>query len=495
MTDTAKLDDEKHGEATHLNRSDGYNGSVSEGIAPQRSVGTWHDLEETQATLGDRKAGIQAQNIFSNGGKNYRTVGRWMSGILLITNQVGIGILSLPGTMQTLGIVPGVIAIIGIGLLSTYTAYVLLQFYRAHPHVVNMADMARVVGGRPLESVVAVGLLIKFCFTCASATVTISVALNSITDHAICTVAFMACGFVAFWLLSLPRRFSFVAKMGIPGTISVVVPVFIVIISLGVRPPQGAEPGYTLQRNVIGYPSFRDGLGACLNIAYAYAGNAGFVTYMAEMEDPSHDFLPALIILQGFSIPLYILAAVAIYCLAGQYTTSPSLGSAPEIPAKVSYGILLPGMLVTGLIFGHSAVKYLYVWVMRQLRATDQLTSTTFKSWSVWVGCASLFRICAFVLANAVPIFDSILAISSAALIAWFTFGISGVFWLHLNRGRYFSNWRKICLTVFNLFTVAVALFMNTAGLWAAILGLMDTFESDDNNIRGPFSCANNGIL
>ncbi|KAL2758387.1 hypothetical protein ACRALDRAFT_2098624 [Sodiomyces alcalophilus JCM 7366] len=468
---------------------------MGNGIAPQASAGTWHDLEEKQATIGDREAGVQAQNIFSNGGKNYRTVGRWMSGILLITNQVGIGILSLPGTLQTLGIVPGVIAIIGIGLLSTYTAYVLLQFYRAHPHVVNMADMAKVVGGRPLEAVVAVGLLIKFCFTCASATVTLSVALNSITDNAICTVGFMACAFVAFWLLSLPRRFSFVAKMGIPGTLSVVIPVFIVIISLGVEPPQGAEPGSTIERNVIGYPSFRDGLGACLNIAYAYAGNAGFVTYMAEMEDPSHDFLPALIILQGFSIPLYILAAVAIYCLAGQYTTSPSLGSAPVIPAKVSYGILLPGMLVTGLIFGHSAVKYLYVLVMRRLRATDQLTATTFKSWSAWVGCASVFWICVFVLANAVPIFDSILAISSAALIAWFTFGISGVFWLHLNRGLYFSNWRKMCLTTLNLFTVVIAVFMNTAGLWAAILGLMDTFDSDDNKIRGPFSCADNGIL
>lgn len=68
----------------------------------------------------------QVGNLFDQGGKNYRTVGRWMSGVILITNQVGIGILSLPAALQTLGLVPGIIAIIGLGLLSTYTVCFLI---------------------------------------------------------------------------------------------------------------------------------------------------------------------------------------------------------------------------------------------------------------------------------------------------------------------------------------------------------------------------------
>jgi hypothetical protein len=38
--------------------------------------------------------------------------------------------------------------------------------------------------------------------------------------------------------------------------------------------------------------------------------------------------------------PLYMATGAIIYALAGQYATSPALGSAPLIPAKVAYGIV-----------------------------------------------------------------------------------------------------------------------------------------------------------
>lgn len=215
------------------------------------------------------------ENIFSQGGgKSYRTVGRWGSGLILITNQVGIGILSLPGALEDLGIVPGVIAIVGIGLLSTYTAYELLQFYRKHPYVVNVVDMGRVVGGPVLEVIVAIGLLINFIFTCASITVTVTTALNSISDHAMCTVGFTAVSVVCFWLLCLPRSFSFVAKVGIPCAISILAACLIVMISLGIEDPAAVEEDdWSPTINIVGNVSFRQGITACLNIAYAYAGS------------------------------------------------------------------------------------------------------------------------------------------------------------------------------------------------------------------------------
>lgn len=362
----------------------------------------------------------QVGNLFDQGGKNYRTVGRWMSGIILITNQVGIGILSLPSALLTLGMVPGIIAIVGLGLLSTYTAYVLLQFYRRHPHVVNIVDMARIIGGPILEVIVGIAMFINLIFTGASISVTVSVALNSISEHALCTAGFSGIACVAFWLLCLPRKFSFVAKVGIPSTISILVSVLIVMISLGVEGPSNAEESSpSVNLVIVGNPSFREGLSACLNICYAYAGNVGFVSYMAEMRNPSKDFAPALFILQGFSIPLYVIVAITIYSLSGEYTRSPSLGSAPILPAKIAYGIVLPCLLATGMVFGHTAIKYLYVVIMKKLRATDEITSRTVKSWSVWVSCATIYWVGSFILANAIPVFDSILSISSATLIAW----------------------------------------------------------------------------
>lgn len=224
-------------------------------------------------------------------------------------------------------------------------------------------------------------------------------------------------------------------------------------------------------------------------------GNVGFVSYMAEMKNPSKDFVPALIAMQVFSIPLYLLVAVAIYCLAGQYTTSPALGSAPEIPAKIAYGIVLPALLGTGLVFGHTAVKYLYVVGMRALNSTHQMTDRSAKSWGVWVGSATCFWTVAFIIANAIPIFNSILSISSATFIAWFTFGISAVFWFFINRGRLLSTKAKIALTVLNVLLIVQAFFMNAAGLWTAITGLSDIFNGDGSEITGAFTCADNSLF
>ncbi|PWN44806.1 hypothetical protein IE81DRAFT_286485 [Ceraceosorus guamensis] len=435
-----------------------------------------------------------------------KNLGRYHTALILFTNQVGLGILSLPRACQILGIVPGVIAIIGIGLLSTYTAYVLLQYWRRYPHALNMVDFARILGGRPLEIVVGISFVLNLVLTCASSSVTISTALNSISENALCTAGFVGFAALASFILSLPRTFKFVAHVGVPSTISIIAAVLIVMISLGVadeaqlgRPAQSEA----VRIEVIGRPDFSQGLSACLNIAYAYAGNSGFVSVMAEMRDASHDFVPALVWLQAAAITLYVVTAIVVYALAGQYTTSPALGAAPPTIAKIAYGIALPCLLGTALVFGHTAIKYLYIVSLKLFGAQNQATRNTKTSWTCWISCALLFWTAAFLIANAVPIFDSILDISSATFIAWFTFGISGVFWFHLNWHpdaqtgvRPFNkDWKKKTLALVNVAIIVIALFMNSAGLYVAITRLLDIFRDDANAISAPFTCADNSVF
>jgi amino acid transporter len=432
--------------------------------------------------------------MFDEGGKSIRTMGLWDTVLVLVTNEVGLGMLTLPAILQTLGLVPGIIAILGLGLLSGYTAYELLQFYRRHPHVLNLVDMTRIVGGRPLEIITGLGLVFKICMSCGSATVTLSIAFNTLSNHSLCTVAFSAIGAVCCWVLCLPRTFKFVAHMGIPSTISILAAMFIVIISIGVAGhPNGAPPGFDKEIVIVGNPSFSDGISACLKLCYAYAGNVGFVSYMAEMKNPSKDFPKALAILQTFAILLYIVTAVAIYCLAGQYVRSPALGSAPMIPAKVAYGIALPAILATGLVFGHTAIKYLYVVALRMTKRTHRATENSVKAWATWVACATFFWIIAFLLANAIPIFDSILSIASATFIAWFTFGLSGVFWYHRNWQEKFAL-KNLPLATINALVILQALFMNGAGMWASITNLLEIYNSP-GKIKGSFTCADNSIF
>lgn len=76
--------------------------------------------------------------------------------LIFFTNQVGIGILSLPGMMHTIGMIPGIFTIIILGMIATYTAYILIQFYRRFPAVRDIVDCAYIMGGKPLAIVVGI---------------------------------------------------------------------------------------------------------------------------------------------------------------------------------------------------------------------------------------------------------------------------------------------------------------------------------------------------
>jgi hypothetical protein len=202
------------------------------------------------------------------------------------------------------------------------------------------------------------------------------------------------------------------------------------MIALGVDSPNIAPPGWTREITVVGNRTFAQGFSAVLNIAFAYAGNQAFITAMAEMKDASADFMPSMYILQIFATPMYTIVGAVIYALACQYTTSPALGSAPDIPSKVAYGILLRTLLGTSLVFGHTSIKFIFVEVLRMLNIEQEYDRNTKHTWAICVGIGTTFWVLPLILAKAIPIFDSILSISSAIFVAWLMFGIFGVMWL-----------------------------------------------------------------
>ncbi|KAH7374736.1 transmembrane amino acid transporter protein-domain-containing protein [Plectosphaerella cucumerina] len=475
--------------------------SSGDDITPQQ-----HAYDATSASSSDkgrldhldRPAGadLEADNAFGGqGGESYRTMTRWDTVFILMTNQIGLGFLSLPGVLRTLGLIPGIIAVVGIGCLSWYTAYELFQFFRRYPSVINVVDMAKIVGGRRFEVVIGIGLLVQVMMTSASAAVTLSIILNTLSRHAVCTVGFIGIGSIACWLGNLPRTAKFVSKTGLPCVLSAFVAAMIVIISVGIEGPAGAPEDWTRKIEIIGHPSFRDLVNACLRIAYAYSANISFVSYMAEMRDPIKDFKYSLAYKEVITISLFTVVAIIVYCLAGEYTVSPSLGSAPILPAQIAFGIILPAVLSTGLSFGHTGCKYIYVELMKGIGASSQITDNSFKSWGIWTGIVTVYWIVCFVVSNAIPIFDSILSIASATTIGWFTFGLSAIFWFYLNWDVKFDGWKKISLSAINVGLILLSLFMNAAGLWASITELMDIFADENSSVSGVFDCGNNALL
>jgi amino acid permease len=209
--------------------------------------------------------------------------------VILITIEVGIGVLSLPSALQTLGLIPGIIVILGFGGLTTYCGFVLVQFYRRYPKITNLVDCAYQVGGRPFEIFLGIAFVFNLVLICASANITLSIALNTLSNHAICTVcrarkpfsklktdavlqvAFMAIPHIVCWLLCLPRKLTFAAAFSWICTISIVASVLIVMVALGVSGPN-APPGFDVSIKLVGKPSFVEAVNALLNVAFAFAG-------------------------------------------------------------------------------------------------------------------------------------------------------------------------------------------------------------------------------
>ncbi|KXJ89038.1 amino acid transporter [Microdochium bolleyi] len=424
--------------------------------------------------------------------------------LIFFTNQVGIGILSLPSVLHTIGLIPGIISIIAFGVLATYTAYILIQFWRKYPSIRDVVDVGRIMGGLPLEIIVGVAHVLNLALICASANVTLSIGLNTMTDHALCTVGFVGIPMVMCWLLCMPRSLSFAGWFGIPATISIFVAVLITIVALAVNGPNTGTSGYFSEAanqavvmslgpnpNATMHQKFE----SVLNVAFAYAGNQAFITVIAEMRDPSRDYPRAIVWLNVFAIPMYVIVACVVYSLAGQYVVSPALGSAPGVASKVAYGILFGTMLGSGLVFGHTAIKYMYNVVMdRVLRSRHQLMDNSVTSWSVWIGIGTAFWVVSFVLANAIPAFNSILAISSALFVTWFTFGMAAAQWIFINWGQQTANWRKMSLSVFNWFLVLASAFLTVFGLYTSISGL-DQRVRDPDDALDVFTCADNSLF
>ncbi|KAK3633143.1 hypothetical protein LTR56_015919 [Elasticomyces elasticus] len=457
-----------------------------------------HDFEKGHGEIGPADAtemGAFGQAAAA-GGKQYRVLGRWKAGFVFIHTEVGIGILSLPSVLKTLGLIPGLIAILGIGLLATYTAYVYLQFWRKHRHIDNVVDALRVLGGKPLAIVGGVALIINLSFACASSVLTMSIALNTLTGHSMCTVAFVGFAALVCYILCMPRSMNFVSYFSAPATLAIIIPILIVIGSLVKGKPQLAPEVWSPEIKLVGNPSFRSAFSAILSIFYAFGGRQGFLTIAAEMKDPHKDYVPALIILQTFAIPMYLITGGAIYGLAGQYVTSPALGSAPLIPAKAAYGILMVTLFNTGLFYSHAGVKYLYIVVMRDLlNIPGEMTTNAVRPWSIWVGLATFFWAFVFILANAIPSFNNIIGVSSALLVGWFSFGIPGIFWLHMNWSRQWVSWRSASVAVLSYLLILLAFLLNSAGMWASISSLVKIFNSSESTVRGPFTCADNSLF
>lgn len=120
-----------------------------------------------------------------------------------------------------------VILIVGLGIVATYTGYVIGQFKLRYPQVHNMGDAGEILFG-PLgfprfgREFMGSAQLLFLIFIMGSHLLTFSVMMDTLTDHGTCSIVFGIVGLVVSFIFALPRTlrkvswFSFACEYSNP---------------------------------------------------------------------------------------------------------------------------------------------------------------------------------------------------------------------------------------------------------------------------------------
>lgn len=133
----------------------------------------------------------------------------------MLAENVSLGILALPQALAILGIVPALLLIVLLGLIATYTGYLIGEFKLAYPSLQSYADCGTLISGPIARDVIALGQVMVLIFIMGAHILTFAVAMNAMTNHATCTIIFSVIGFILSFLLGLPRTFKNVSYLSI----------------------------------------------------------------------------------------------------------------------------------------------------------------------------------------------------------------------------------------------------------------------------------------
>lgn len=200
----------------------------------------------------------------------------------------------------------------------------------------------------------------------------ISISFNAISSHGACTAIFVAVAAIIGFTLGSIQTLHEVSWLAWVGAISILTAskshsetsrctqsdnqsiVFTLTVAVGVQDKPAAAPPGPFQSNwkAVGDPSFESAISACSSIVFAWAGTPAFFQIASEMRVPEH-YTRSLLLCQSIVATTYIVIGVVVYYYCGSFVASPALGSAGTLLKKICYGLALPGLCVSTLLFVH----------------------------------------------------------------------------------------------------------------------------------------------
>lgn len=441
--------------------------------------------------------------VFGAGGENkvnFRTVGWLRASMFLMKQTFATGVLSMPSAMYFLGGVASPIFIIWWGVTNTYSAYIQGHYKLAHPRMHTIIDGAEIsvlhLSGSKFWAKVAkfiseVLYLFAWLLCVGLAVLAIGTALNAITSHGTCTVAFNVVAFIISTAAGSIRKIHGLGIILWIGFVSALASVLMVVIAVAIRsrPAYAPKTGpYDLgfQAAAPAGTTFAQAWAASIAIYASSANTCGYIPVMSEMRRPQ-DFFRSLYVSSAFVNAAYLSLAMVMYAYAGKWVTSPSLGSAGPTIKLAAYAVALPGLIAVGMICVHVPAKTLFV---RALRGTHHLTENTKTHWAVWIACTLSCGFVGWLLAVAIPFYTSLVS-----LIGSLGFGPLGVvvppiLWFSLHVEYWKGSIKQQALWWLHVGMALMGLFLSIGGTYANISNIVDQFKA--GKVGSAFSCADN---
>ncbi|KAI0425498.1 transmembrane amino acid transporter protein-domain-containing protein [Xylaria sp. FL1042] len=443
---------------------------LSDHISEGETVGQVRELTDVE------KARMQ------DGEAKFNRLGWKRLTVVLIVEAIALGSLGMPAAFATLGMIAGTILCVGLGLLAIYSSYVVGQVKLKFPHVQHYADAGQLMMGRFGYELFSAMFVLQLVFLVGSHTLTGSIAFLNLSDNGACSIIFGVVSAIILLLLALPPSFAEVAILGYIDFASIILAIGITIIATGV---QRSEIGMASDWSA--WPAkdatFVDAFIAVTNIVFAYSFAICQFSFMDEMHTPK-DFVKSIWVLGIIEIIIYTLTGALIYSFVGQDVKSPALLSAGPLLSKVAFGIALPVIFISGSINGTVAGRYIHGRLYKD--SVTQYINTP-KGWISWILLIAVLTIVGWVLAEAIPFFSDLLAISSSLFISGFTFYFPAMMWFMLIRqGSPFSK-ENLVWTGLNVVCFIVGIVVLVGGTYASIEDIIHGY--DTGKVRGAFSC------
>jgi amino acid permease len=448
-------------------------------------------LTNTPSLAGEAHVHDDVFGDITDEGPNYRAVG-WIGTVaLMMKTQIGLGVLSIPAVFDVLGIVPGIICLLVIATITTWSDYMVGVFKRNHPQVYGIDDAGYLIFGRIGREIFGIAFCLYWIFVAGSGMLGLSIGLNAVSLHGTCTAVFVAIAAICGFLLGSVRTLGRISILAWLGLVCILTAIFTVTIAVGIqdRPADAPQDGtWKSDWKTFGSPSFTQAISSISSLVFAYAGTPGFFSIAAEMSEPKH-YTRALIVCQTGVTITYIVIGCVVYLYCGSYVASPALGSAGHLIKRIAYGISLPGLLATTVLVIHFAAKYVFV---RLLRGTKHLASNSAVHWGTWIGCTLTTTVIAYLIASGIPVFGGLVSLVGALLGTLMSFQIYGCMWLYDNwaAGRRDPTMKWYLMVAFSVFVIVSGTFLMIGGTYGSIVGIMDSYKAEGGS--SAFSCADN---